>query len=262
MPLIPFPDVPAVAGVPDLARVPLAIGVLTGAVQAAQTLQGLDYFGFLPGDTPQWILADDQGNALITPDSLVDLGYRGEGRVATYPVEQGSFASYNKTTQPQELTLRLSCGGKNMGRDTFLAELGFLRTSLTLVNIVTPEITYRSYNVDRVDYARKSSTGLSLITAEVHFAEIRTSAQASYSNTAQPSGADPQSQGWVCTAADLPAPTNQQTPLQQASASVAAMFANAQQSVTQIEAAISTQLTQGFSGVAASLETAFSGVFA
>jgi hypothetical protein len=263
MPLIPFPDVPPVAGVPDLARLPLAVGVLTGLTPA---LQGLDYFGFLPGDTPQWILADDEGNAIVTPDSLVDLGYRGEERVASYPVEQGSFASYNKVAQPQELTLRLSCGGRNMPRDVFLLELDFLRTSLTLVNIVTPEITYRGYNVDRVDYARKSSTGLSLIIAEIHLAEIRTSAQALYSNTAQPSGNDPQSQGWVCTAADLPAPTNQLTPLQQASASVQAAFANAQQSAQQsvqhIESTMTTQLTQGFSGVAASLETAVSGLFA
>lgn len=185
MPLIPFPDVPPVAGVPDLNRLPLAVGVLTGTVQAVQTLQGLDYFGFLPGDTLQWLLADDQGNAIVMPDSVVDLGYRGEDRIATYPVEQGAFAAYNKVAQPQELTLRLSCGGRNMGRDAFLLELDYLRTSLTLVNIVTPEITYRGYNVDRVDYSRKSSTGLSLITAEIHLGEIRTSAQASYSNTAQ-----------------------------------------------------------------------------
>lgn len=259
MPLIPFPDVPPVAGVPDLNRLPLAVGVLTGVTQA---LQGLDYFGFLPGDTPQWILADDQGNAIITPDSVIDLGYRGEDRVASYPAEQGSFASYNKVAQPQELTLRLSCGGRNMGRDVFLLELDFRRTSLTLVNVVTPEITYRGYNVDRIDYARKSSTGLSLMVAEVHLVEIRTSALASYSNTAQPSGNDPQSQGWVCTAADLPAPANQQTALQLAVSSVQGAFANARQSVTQIESTITTQLTQSFSGVTASLETAISGVFA
>ncbi|MFP6560405.1 hypothetical protein WJ542_19195 [Paraburkholderia sp. B3] len=72
MVLIPFPDVPPVAGVPDLNRLPLAAGVLTGVTPA---LEGLDYFGFLPGDIPQWILADDQGNALVTPDSVVDLGY-------------------------------------------------------------------------------------------------------------------------------------------------------------------------------------------
>ena len=253
MPLIPFPDVPPVAGVPDLNRLPLAAGVLTGVTPF---LQGLDYFGFLPGDIPQWILADDQGNAIVTPDSVVDLGYRGDEQVASYPVEKGSFASYNKVAQPQELTLRLSCGGKNMTRDLFLMELDFLRTSLTLVNIVTPEITYRGYNVDRVDYSRKNSTGLSLITAEVHFLEIRTSAQASYSNTAAASGADPQNQGAVCTAENTPAPTNQQTPLQQAMSSVSGMFSNAQQNVSALENAIRTELTQVMSGVSGALETA------
>ncbi|GGD61292.1 hypothetical protein GCM10010985_14230 [Caballeronia grimmiae] len=39
MPLIPFPNVPPVAGVPDLNRLPMAVGVLTGVTQA---LQGID----------------------------------------------------------------------------------------------------------------------------------------------------------------------------------------------------------------------------
>lgn len=229
---IPFPDVPPVAGVPDLNRVPLAVGVLTGVTQA---VHGLDYFGLLAGDTTQWTLCDDQGNAIVTPDAVVDVGFGGEQRVASYPVEQGSFASYNKVAQPQELMiLRLLCGGRNMSRDVFLLELEYLLGSLTLVNVTTPDETYRGYNLDRIDYQRRSSAGPSLIVAEIHLAEIRTSAQAPYSSTAQPSGADPQSQGWVCTAADLPAPTNQRTPLQQAVSSVTDRFANAQQSVMQI----------------------------
>ncbi len=126
--LIPFRIARRSRGVPALARVPLAAGVLNGTVQAAQVLQRCDYFGFLPGDAPQWIFADDQGNALVTPNSLVDLGCRGEERVVSHPVEEGSFAS---VARPQELTLRLSCGGRNMDHDTCLAELGFLRTSLT-----------------------------------------------------------------------------------------------------------------------------------
>jgi hypothetical protein len=157
------------------------------------------------------------------------------------------------------LTLRLAGGGRNMSRDVFLRELEYLLDSLTLVNVTTPDETYRGYNLDRLDYKRCSSAGPSLIVAEIHLTEIRNSAQASYSSTAQPSGNDPQSQGWVCTAADLPAPTNQRTPLQQAMTSISGSFANAQRSVTQIKQTITTQLTQGFSGVTASLETAFSG---
>jgi hypothetical protein len=85
MPLIPFPNVPPVAGVPDLDRLPLAIGVRTGVVQA---LQGIDYFGLMSGDTPQWLLCDDEGNAIVTPNAVVDMGFRGEQRVASYPVSR------------------------------------------------------------------------------------------------------------------------------------------------------------------------------
>ncbi|CAE6861445.1 hypothetical protein R75461_08003 [Paraburkholderia nemoris] len=211
MSLIPFPDVPPVAGVPDLNRLPLAVGVLTGLTQA---IQALDYFGLLSVDVPQWIIADDQDNALVTPDSVVDLGNRGEQRIASYPVEAGSFAAYNKVATPQELTLRLSCGGRNMSRELFLLELEFLWESLTLVNVVTPDATYRSFNIDRLDYQRKSSSGLSLIVAEIHLSEIRVSAQAAYSNTATAPGNDPQSQGPVNTNSDtsqLPATVSPST---------------------------------------------------
>lgn len=255
MSLIPFPDVPPVAGVPDLARLPLAIGVRTGVVQA---IEGLDYFGWLDS-TPQWLLADDSGVALVTPDSMVDIGYRGEQRLATYPVEQGAFSAYNKVAQPQELTLRLSCGGRNMTRESFLFTLDTLWRSLTLVNVVTPDATYRSFNIDRLDYARKSASGLSLIVADIHLVEIRVSAQASYSNTAQPSGNDPQNQGWVCTTTNLPSPTNQLTPLQQAIASVKDAYSQAAQSVSAIVNTVTNEATQVMSGVATSLETAVSG---
>lgn len=256
MPLISFPDVPPLAGVPDLARVPLAIGVHTGVVQA---IEGLDYFGLLDR-AAQWVLADDNGVALVTPDSMVELGYHGEHRVCTHPVEQGGFAAYNKVAQPQELTLRLSCGGRNMPRDSFLFALDTLRTSLTLINVVTPDFTYRGYNVTRVDYARKGGAGLSLITADIHVAEIPVTAQASYTNTAQPSGSDPQNQGWVCTATDLPAPTNQLTPLQQAVAGIKDAYCRAAQSVSTIVDAVTREAAQATSGVTASLETAVSGM--
>ncbi|MGF6604918.1 hypothetical protein P3T23_009674 [Paraburkholderia sp. GAS448] len=245
MPLIEFPDVPPVAGVPDLNRLPLVVGVLTGVTPA---ILGLDYFNLLPSDVPQWILADDQGNALVTPDSVVDLGFRGEQRIASYPVEAGSFAAYNKVATPQELSLRLSCGGRNMSRDLFLSELEFLWESLVLVNVVTPDATYHGFNIDRLDYQRKSSSGLSLIIAEIHLVEIRTSALAAYSDTAQPSGSDPQSQGWVCTA------------LQQGIARLQAQYQNAAQSVSAIISTMTTEATQVMSGVAASLETALSGI--
>jgi len=257
MSLIQFPNVPLVAGVPDLNQLPLAIGVRTGIVQQ---LQGLDYFGFLPSDAPQWIIADAQGNALITPDSVVELSYRGEQHVASYPVEEGGFSSYNKVAMPQELTLRLACGGKNMPRDTFLAVLTGLYESLTLVTVVTPDQTYSNYNIDRLDYQRKSSSGLSLLIAEVHLTEIRVSAQASYSSTATASGSDPQNQGWVCTAENTPTPTNQQTPLQLDVNTVKSSFQGAVQSVSSIVTSITTQATQVMSGVGKTLETAVAGL--
>ncbi|CAG9247750.1 hypothetical protein BDI4_210046 [Burkholderia diffusa] len=59
-----------------------------------------------------------------------------------------------------------------MTRESFLFALDTLWHVLTLVNVVTPDATYRSFNIDRVDYARKSSASRSLIVADIHLIEI------------------------------------------------------------------------------------------
>lgn len=188
MPLIPYPNVPKVPGVPDVLR---AAGAVSAVVVVAQQ------FGLIASST-YWGILNANGNEAIRPDSVVAFDYRGESRIASYPVEDGGFSSYNKVRTPVDIRIVMTCGGNSyMPRQAFLSKLEALKDSLELVSIVTPDRVYQSLNVVSLATQRIARNGVSLLAAEVGFIEVQSSATASYAPTAKPSGAAAVSNGSV-----------------------------------------------------------------
>lgn len=186
MPLIPFPDVPQLPGVPNLATLP---GV--GGLAISESLNTLSLLGINLGPYSSWYLTDDTGSVLIQPDTVVEFEYRGEMKVANYPVEAGSFASYNKVYIPSDARMTMACNGRGaMTRDVFLTTLEDLRRNLTLISIVTPDIVYPSFNVVHIDYRREARRGVSMIIAQIWLQEIRI-ANGTPNAAAQPEGVPP-----------------------------------------------------------------------
>lgn len=189
MSFIPYPDVPDVPGVPN---VPRQIGA---DLPSAGDEQAVDTTSYNPA--PQWAIVDSTGNPAILPDSVVEFEYRGEMRICSHPVEQGSFASYNKIAIPFSVRTVLSCNGNGpMTRDQFLSEIETMRESTDLVSIVTPDDVYENCNLVHVDYRREARQGVSLIFAQLWFQEVRQGTSTTTS-TAQPDGADSSQQGQV-----------------------------------------------------------------
>lgn len=183
MALIPYPNVPPLPGVPGLNR-------QNGAfVAAALTIVGellpLNLFG------PKWGIVTSSGSAAITPDSFVDFEYREERKIPNYPVEKGGFQSYNKVALPFDVRVTLSCSGNGkMTKQQFLAAIDKLLFNLTLVSVVTPEITFNNCNLIHADYRREARQNATLIVAQLWFQEVRI-AQAPVVPTAAASGAAP-----------------------------------------------------------------------
>lgn len=209
MPLIPYPDVPSVAGVPLLPVPP--IGFQFPAAPANVSFLETDSTAAVDV-VPQWQITDSDGAELLTPDSVIDFEYRNENKISHYPVEEGSFASYNKVATPFDARMTLACNGNgSMTRDAFLGTLKALLDALTLITIVTPDATYQNCNLVHFDYRRESKQGISLIVAQLWFQEVRT-VSAGTTTTAQPDGADAKANGQV-SAVD---PTPQQSAASQA----------------------------------------------
>lgn len=189
MPLIPYPDVPNVAGVPN---VPRQIGAVLPDTGDQLSSDSTSY-----NPTPQWAITDSTGNAALSPDSVIEFEYRGEMKICSHPVEQGSFSSYNKVACPFDVRMVLSCNGNGpMSRDQFLSAIETMRESTDLVSIVTPDDVYDNCNLVHVDYRREARQGVSLIMVQLWFQEVRQGSSTTTS-TAQPDGADPSQQGQV-----------------------------------------------------------------
>jgi hypothetical protein len=188
MSLIPYPNVPNLPGVPALNR--------TGNyVAAALTIVG----ELLPDNLfgTKWGITDADGNTALVPDSFVEFDYRNERKIPNYPVEEGSFQSYNKVALPYDCRLTVTCSGnKSMSKQGFLTAIDTYLNSLTLLSISTPDANYPNCNLVHVDYRREARQGATLIIAQLWFQEVRV-AQASASPTAEPSGASTINNGQV-----------------------------------------------------------------
>ncbi|NPT59110.1 phage baseplate protein [Paraburkholderia elongata] len=147
---------------------------------------------------PKWGIFNQDGSIAVKPDSMVSLDFKREWKIPNYPVEQGSFQSYNKVALPGNTRIRLSKGGTDADRSNFLTQVATVAQSLTLFNVAMPEGTLIR-NVNFVDYSihRTSTDGVGLILIDLELEEIRVTATATFANTTAPSGADPVSTGSV-----------------------------------------------------------------
>lgn len=200
MPLIPFPSVPKLPGVPALPRSPsfpplvrVGLGLVQGMlwrIFQVQTRWGIfDSKGKPLGDPAKFTglignALDAAGLGSTLSTNAVD--YSKETRVSDFPLERGSFASYNKVEAPASPIVTLCLTGSEKNRRTFLEAIDKACKSTDLYSVVTPEVTYIDYSVERYNYSRRASKGATLLIVEITLKEIRqVSSQYTQSNKGQ-----------------------------------------------------------------------------
>jgi len=193
MSLIDFPNVPELPGVPDLRRSAVGLLVRSGLQSKLQTLDRFGILGLLVGP-PYQIVNGQTGKQIILPDSVISLEYKGEARLAGYPMEKGAFSAYNKVQTPYDIRIRMVCGGNSwMTLEAFMTAMQDLQASLEIVQIITPDQTYNRVNMSHWDYKRTAQNGVSLLTVDAAFSEIRDTTTAVYGPVKEPAAADPES---------------------------------------------------------------------
>ena len=185
-----FIDVPNVPGVPNLSSYAVPdISLLAGDAIAA-------LLSFFPG-LPQWgvflgIIP------VLTYDNVMSFSYHEDWKVSTYPVEQGSFQSYDKVQIPSEIRLRLSAGGSVQNRIALLTTIDLQMSQTLTYNILTPEKAYLNYNFMHRDYD-KAAESAGMIVIDLWFIQILQTATALFQNTLNPANASAQGAGAVGT---------------------------------------------------------------
>lgn len=182
-----MPFIPNVPGVPALVSyVTAPIDLLVQ--DAINLLFGIAF--------DEWTILLD-GAPAFDFESIAKLGYRKEWVVADYPIEDGSFLSYDKVEMPYELHLKITSGGSEEERQAFIAEIDALAGTTELFTIVSPEKIYENATISKWTYLREADAGVGMIVADITFQEIRLSEPASFSNTQQPGSAGQQGVGNV-----------------------------------------------------------------
>lgn len=128
-----------------------------------------------PANVPRnsWGIYTQDGAKLFDVDSVVDIKYENANKVSNFPVERGSFGSYNKVKTPYKVKLRMSVGGDQTRMSNFIAALDRVVNDTNLYTVVTPEAVYLNANLERVSYPRGRDKGANLIMADVEVIEIR-----------------------------------------------------------------------------------------
>lgn len=182
MPLIPFPNVPDVAGVPPIPRI-------NTELTNTQVIAGI----YLPQiETALWNLVavqllwgifDAQGNMLgnLAPidgsmgplTNVGDFDYTRTTEVSDYPVEGGSFATYNKVQLPDEPIVTLMFTGTMSQRTQFLNAIDAATKSINMYSVVTPEVVYLNHTIVSYKYSRSADKGATLLKVEITLKEVR-----------------------------------------------------------------------------------------
>jgi len=185
-----------VLGVPALpTALPGVPPLPPGFVIAAPILALGDVSGIPNPVAPgQWGIFDTSGQPILDADAVDNLEYARDYRISDYPQEQGAFESYNKVQLPYEAKVGFLVA---QTRVEFLNSIEDIMSSLDLVSVVSPEITYPNANLVRYGYRRVARNGVSMILVEVWCEEVRETASASLSNTQSPNGQDTQNGGTV-----------------------------------------------------------------
>lgn len=178
-----FPLVPLTAGVPSVNRdaansnlptVDPVTGDSPAVVQASS-------------QTSQWGIFTSEGANVLNPDSVFALDdFMHEFRLSTFPIEQGSFGTYNKVATPFEGRFVFNKSGPLNDRTAFLQTLEKVVADTNLYVLATPELSYPNINIPRYRLRRRSDQGFQLISVEVSVQEIRVAAAPAFSNTQDP----------------------------------------------------------------------------
>jgi hypothetical protein len=154
--------------------------------------------------TQQWgIFAN--GQAAILFDAVVSVEIKKDYSISNYPQENGAFQSYNKVQMPFDARLRITKGGTQSEKTTFLTALDKIVAGLDLYDVTTPEYSYHNANIVHYDYRRNAENGAGLLTVDIWLIEVRNTATISYTTTGKvtapsvPSGSSVVSSGIAST---------------------------------------------------------------
>ena len=123
-----------------------------------------------------WTVLDhDTQLAVVSFDSFYQFGYNKQTAISQYPIENGSFATYNKQNSPFSLTVTLIKNGLNFPfqKRDFVNKLQEYCDKPLLVDVVTTSGTYLSCSLGGLQFHNTPEENSDMIMADLTISEVR-----------------------------------------------------------------------------------------
>lgn len=120
---------------------------------------------FMPAQSNLYMIADEGGSPIIGFKSLLKADYNSNGTVVSEAIEQNSYATYNKTTEPREFYFEVALQAPNNDFSAAISKLEELKKGTEVFHFVTPfsefeNLTLEGYSITIETYTSMLVVGL------------------------------------------------------------------------------------------------------
>ncbi len=118
-----------------------------------------------------WQIFDEDSNEILEDCSFHSYTFSSKSRLAEVPLEEGSFAEYNKINSASILSLVLLFSGSDSQSVQLLATLDNQKQSVSKLQIISPEKIFNNFTLQEFSYKKEANSGIMQI--ELEFVEIK-----------------------------------------------------------------------------------------
>lgn len=124
----------------------------------------------MPMQSNLYMIADEGGSPIIGFKSLLKADYNSNGTVVSEAIEQNSYATYNKTTEPREFYFEVALQAPNNDFSAAISKLEELKKGTEVFHFVTPFSEFENLTLE--GYSITLETYTSMLVVELQCKEI------------------------------------------------------------------------------------------
>lgn len=120
------------------------------------------------------IVASDTLFPLTIPSSWGEFSPRYDVALSDYPVENGTFANYNKVKRPTSVTVTLVKTGSDVARFAWFAAIQQMEAEkpTQLYTIISPQSVFVDYTIGPMSYETRPDRGSNILYLSLTFVEV------------------------------------------------------------------------------------------
>lgn len=153
-----------------------------GFLQSAISRLNLDSF---KRTGAEWVISDDDGNPVLPTYSVIGIpNITSGGQAVSAPVEENSFQTYNKTTEPMSISMDIAFQGTNAEIQSALDKVSELKESTEKFSIITPYYEFQNFTLENYGYSLTAENGYGSVAVSLSCVEVKEVA-AAYTSVSQ-----------------------------------------------------------------------------